>query len=117
MWISMPIVLGAGLCYGFFADAFLEISPNTVDEHNFNKAIMGLYLGAVILWCIGLFKPSYFKLALMSHIFFMLPMALGRLLSMVLDGVPSNLYLYGTIGEFVLGVYGIWVLSIYYKKL
>lgn len=111
LWVSIPIVFSAGLSYGFYPNTFLDLHPETLDEQNFNKAIMGLYLGFSTLWALGIFKKSFYKPALISHIFFMLPMALGRLLSIVLDGVPSDLYLYGTIGEFVLGIYGVWILQ------
>ena len=46
----------------------------------------------------------------------MIPMAFGRLLSIVLDGIPSHLYIIGTIGEFTLGFYGLWVLKSSYKS-
>jgi len=105
------------MSYGFYTNTFLDLHPETLDEQNFNKAIMGLYIGFSTLWALGLFKESFYKSALISHVCFMLPMALGRLLSIVCDGIPSDLYVYGTIGEFVLGLYGVWVLnSNYFKK-
>lgn len=72
---------------------------------------MGLYFGFSVLWYLGIFKKSFYKSALISHVFFMLPMALGRFLSIIVNGVPSDLYVYGTVGEFVLGIYGFWVLK------
>ena len=110
LWISIPIVFSAGLSYGFYPNVFLDLQPKTLDEHNFTKAIMGLYTGFSTLWALGLFKKSFYKAAIISHVFFMLPMALGRLLSMVLDGMPSNIYVYSTIGELVLGIYSVCVL-------
>ena len=110
LWISIPIVISAGLSYGIFPDVFLDLKPETVDESNFHKAVMFLYFGNATLWVFGLFKKSYLKTALLSHVFFMLPMVLGRFLSIIIDGVPSLLYLYGTIGELILGIYGVWVL-------
>ena len=70
LWISIPIVFAAGLSYGFFPDEFLELLPNTADEHNFHKAITGLYFGCAFLWLIGLKNKSLFKTALLSHMFF-----------------------------------------------
>lgn len=112
----MPIVFDAGLGYGFFPDEFLELQPNSSDEHNFQKAITGLYFGCAFLWTLGLAKKSLFKTALLSHIFFMIPMGIGRLISIIMDGIPSALYVYGTIGELVLGVYGFYIFINYYKK-
>ena len=110
LWISIPIVFSAGLSYGFYPETLLDLHPETLDEQSFNKAIMGLYFGFATFWCLGLFKKSLHKSALISHVCFMLLMAFGRLLSIILDGVPSGLYVYGTIGEFFLGFYGLWVL-------
>lgn len=69
LWISIPIVVSAGLSYGFYPDVFLELQPETVDERNFNKAIMGLYFGFATLWALGVFKKSFYKPALISHVF------------------------------------------------
>lgn len=112
----MPIVFAAGLSYGFFPDEFLELQPNSADEHNFHKAITGLYFGCAFLWILDLKKKSLFKTALLSHIFFMTPMGICRLISIVMDGLPSTLYVFGTIGELVLGLYGIYIFIIYCKK-
>lgn len=114
--ISVVILIPTAISYGFYPNIFLDLQPETLDEQNFNKAIMGLYLGFVTLWTLGLFKNSFYKAAIITHVFFMLPMALGRFLSIVLDGVPSDLYVYGTIGEFVLGVYGVWIVKTKYSK-
>ena len=108
--ISIPIVVCAAIIYGFFPDLLLDIKPVAVDEHNLLKAIMLLYLGFSILWIYGLVSKTYFKVALISHMIFMLALATGRLLSMVLDGNPSDAYIYGTVGELILGLYGLWVM-------
>ena len=116
LWISVPIVFAAGLSYGFFPENFLELQPNSADEQNFHKAITGLYFGCAFLWVLGLLKKSLFRTALLSHIFFMVPMGIGRLISIIMDGIPSTLYVYGTIGELVLGLYGLWVLITFFSE-
>ncbi|MDO1502138.1 DUF4345 domain-containing protein [Winogradskyella maritima] len=110
LFISAIIVLYAGICYGFFPDVFLKIHPSTADEFNFQKAIMMLYLGFASIWLLGLLNASYLKTAMLSQVVFMLALALGRMMSMALDGIPSNFYLYGVLGELFLGVYGVWAL-------
>ena len=87
-----------------------DIHLNTVDEHNFFKAIMGLYLGFSILWILGLFKAQYLKLALITNLVFMLGLGFGRLISLAIDGTPSFWYVFGTFAEIFLGLYGLWVL-------
>ena len=108
--ISVLIVVPVSLVYGFSPDSQFDIHLNTIDEHNFFKAIMGLYLGFSMLWVLGIFKANYLKLALISHMIFMLGLGLGRLLSIITDGIPTLWYVFGTFGELFLGVYGIWIL-------
>ena len=86
---------------------FLE----TIDEHNFYKAVMGLYLGFSTIWLLGVFKVHYLKTALITNVVFMLGLGFGRLLSLTLDGIPTVGYLFGTVAELFLGLYGLWVLN------
>lgn len=109
--ISIVIVVPVSFVYGFDIDSQLDISPDTVDEHNFFKAVMGMYLGFAILWILGVFKKPYLKSALISNVIFMLALGFGRLISFVIDGLPSDAYIVGTFGELLLGFYGVWVLT------
>ena len=108
--ISVCIVVPVSFFYGFNPSSQFDIHLNTIDEHNFFKAIMGLYLGFSILWILGVFKANYLKMALVTNMIFMLGLGFGRLLSVTLDGVPTFGYKFGTVAELFLGVYGLWVL-------
>lgn len=107
----MIVVVGAAFIYGFYPDTFVELFPKTTDEFNFYKAIMGLYLGFSTLWILGVLKANYLKTALITNMIFMLGLGLGRVLSMIVDGLPTSGYLFGTAAELFLGCYGLWVLS------
>ena len=108
--ISVLIVVPVSIVYGFNPDLQFDIHLNTIDEHNFFKAIMGLYLGFSVLWILGLFKANYLKLALITNLIFMMGLGFGRLLSLILDGTPTFGYVFGTFAELLLGFYGFWVL-------
>lgn len=112
--ISVFIVVAVAFVYGFEPQSQFDIHLKTIDEHNFFKAIMGLYLGFSILWILGILKNSYLKTALITNIIFMLGLTFGRVLSLLLDGIPTFGFLFGTFAELFLGCYGLWVLS---KKL
>lgn len=114
--ISVIIVVPASLIYGFDLGDFLKLQSNSIDEHNFYKAIAGLYLGFSVLWFIALFKNSYLKTALISNCIFMIGLCTGRLMSIILDGTPSDAYVFGTIGEGILGFYSLWILNSKYSK-
>lgn len=109
--ISVCIVVPVAFVYGFNPSSQFDIHLNTIDEHNFFKAIMGLYLGFSTLWILGLFKTNYLKLALVTNMIFMLGLGFGRVLSILLDGTPTFGYLFGTVAELFLGFYGLWVLT------
>ena len=109
--IAVVIVIPVALVYGFFPDTSFELYPKTIDEHNFYKAIMGLYLGFSVLWILGIVNVRFLKTAITSNIIFMVGLGSGRLLSIIVDGIPSFGYLFGTAAEIFLGAYGLWVLK------
>ncbi|WP_044401127.1 DUF4345 domain-containing protein [Lacinutrix sp. Hel_I_90] len=109
--ISVCIVIPVAFVYGFKPELSFDMLLETTDEHNFHKAIMGLYLGFSALWILGLFKIRYFKTAIITNLIFMLGLGFGRLLSFIVDGMPTSAYVFGTVAELFLGCYGLWVLK------
>ncbi|WP_339661025.1 DUF4345 domain-containing protein [uncultured Polaribacter sp.] len=109
--ISVLIVVPVSTFYGFNPDSQFDIHLDTIDEHNFFKAIMGLYLGFSTLWILGIFKPTYLKTAIITNMIFMFGLGFGRVLSLFLDGIPTFGYLFGTFAELFLGFYGFWILT------
>ena len=114
--ISVIVVVPAAFIYGFDFGAFLDLNPPTLDDKNFYKAIMGLYLAFSLLWIQGVLKSKFLNVALISNVLFMLGLGFGRVISTVLDGLPSMPYLLGMVGELVLGFYGLWILNSKYSK-
>ena len=109
--ISVCIVVPIAFVYGFKPELSFDMFLETVDEHNFYKAIMGLYLGFSILWILGVFKSNFLKPAILTNIIFMLGLGFGRVLSILIDGTPTSGYIFGTIAELFLGFYGLWILN------
>ena len=109
--ISVCIVVPVAFVYGFKPELSFDMFLETVDEQNFHKAIMGLYLGFSALWILGVFKSSYLKSALNTNMIFMLGLGFGRVISIVSDGIPTFGYVFGTVAELFLGIYGLWVLK------
>jgi hypothetical protein len=104
--LSVSIVIPIALIYGFLPNYLFDIQIKSIDEANVFKAIMGLYLAFASFWIIGIIKPNYWKAATISNILFMFGLAFGRIISLMYDGTPSLLFIYGTIGELVLAIYG-----------
>lgn len=115
--ISVSIVMPVAIVYGFQPQLQFDIHLDTIDEHNFFKAIMGLYIGFSILWLLGVFKAQHLKTALVTNMIFMLGLGFGRLMSIALDGMPTFWYIFGTFAELLLGFYGLWVLVTFKKSI
>lgn len=109
--ISVVIVVPVAVLYGFYPDLEFELFPKTTDEHNFYKAIMGLYIGFSTFWILGVFNRHYLKPAIITNLIFMLGLGFGRVISILIDGSPTFGYQFGTIAELFLGFYGLWVLQ------
>ncbi|WP_299883475.1 DUF4345 domain-containing protein [uncultured Lacinutrix sp.] len=109
--ISIIIVVLVAFIYGFRPDLSFDMFLETTDEKNFYKAIMGLYLGFSFLWLLGIIKAQYFKIAILTNIIFMLGLGFGRIVSILIDGIPTFGYVFGTVAELFLGCYGLWVLK------
>ena len=68
------------------------------------RAIMGLYLGMVVIWVWGTFDKRLTTPALVSCAVFMLGLAAGRILSFIIDGMPHWLLVVYAALEVVLGI-------------
>ena len=100
----VPIALGYGAKPTVSLDALFDIDVNTTNLAHIMRAVMGLYLGMVILWLWGAFRPAMEGPALVACAVFMLGLAIGRILSFVIDGLPHWLLIVYAALEIVLGL-------------
>ena len=107
----MLVLIPTVLVYGFQPESQFDIQLNTIDEPNVFKAIMGIYFGFSVWWLLGIFKNNHLKIALVSNTVFMLSLGFGRIVSFILDGIPTFSYQFGLLVELAIGFYGLWVLS------
>ena len=103
--ISIFIVFNIALIYGFKPDLWFDVKVLTTDEHSVFKAIMGVYIAFSSLWFVGIIREKFWQMATISNFLFMLGLAFGRMISLLFDGIPSTIFLLGTIGELTLGFY------------
>lgn len=113
--VSLLIVIPTAIIYGSpsILPQHLDIRVNTNDLSNMLKAVMCLYLGISLVWILGIWKTTYWKIATQLNILFMLSLAIGRTLSMLSDGLPTGGYIFGVIAEFVIGLFSIYQLKRY----
>ena len=116
--VSLSIVVPTAIIYGSpsILPEYLNIKVNTVYFSNMLKAVMCLYLGLSLVWILGIWKTEYWKIATQLNILFMLSLAIGRALSMFMDGFPTSGYIFGIIAEFVLGFYSIFQFKKYNRN-
>ncbi len=113
--ISLLIVVPTAIIYGtpLMLSTNLNIEVSTIDLSNLLKAIMCLYIGISCIWLIGIIKEKYWKSATQLNILFMLTLASGRILSIIIDGIPTNGYVFGVIAELVIGLFSVYQLRKY----
>jgi hypothetical protein len=109
--ITTAVVIPIAFMYGFYPDVLFDLLPTTTDELNVYKAMMGLYLAFGGFWIAGMLFPRCWKPATQSNMLFLFGLAVGRTISMVVDGIPSVLFCLGTLGEYVLGFYALYQLG------
>jgi len=113
--VSIIILVPTAFIYGSptLLPKYLDITVTSIDQANMLKAIMCLCLGVCFIWFLGIWKERYWKVATQLTILFMLSLAAGRLLSMLVDGQPTGGYIFGVIAELVIGLFSIFQLKKY----
>src|SRR5215203_5208538 len=91
--ISAILIITIAFYYGIDPGALLptlfDFRVDTTDLLNIFRAIMCLYIGMIIIWVVGIFKPRYWETASIVNIVFMSGLAIGRIISFAADGIPS----------------------------
>ena len=96
-----PAALGYGLSPQEYLPVLYGIEITSNNLSNVFRAVMGLYVGFVLLWISGAFNKSLTIPALWCMFVFMLGIGLGRALSLILDGMPDMIFVFFMIFEFI----------------
>ena len=105
------VALSYGVAPATILPQLLDITVEGTDLTHVFRAIMGLYLGMIVLWVLGAFRPSLTRPAVIAEIAFMSGLAVGRVLSIVVDGMPSIALLGYTGVEIAMAAWGMLVLK------
>lgn len=106
----LAIALSYGVDPANVLPKLMDVTVEGTDLTHIFRAIMGLYIGMIVLWLVGAFRSSVTRTAVITEIAFMFGLAGGRMLSIVLDGMPSIPLVLYTIVEVGLGIWGVFVL-------
>lgn len=102
-----PIAFSYGYAPTVSLDYLFAIDATPVNVSHIFRAVMGLYLALVLFWLSGAMIQKYRLPALYSLVIFMLGLAAGRVLSLVVDGMPHWLLIVYLVLEVGFGVVGI----------
>src|SRR5262245_27368355 len=72
----------------------MNVTVEGTDETHIFRALMGLYLGMVTFCIIAGFTPEWRHVAVIWAVFFAYSLAIGRVLSLIVDGMPSPILLF-----------------------
>src|SRR5262249_43087288 len=107
----VPVALSYGANPVGVLPRLLKFSVEAPNESQVFRALMCLYFATSVFWIMGALWPGWQQAALIWAAFFMLSLALGRLLSLTLDGSPTtpllNVYL---AVEIFAGLLALWLL-------
>ncbi|ERM61378.1 MULTISPECIES: DUF4345 domain-containing protein [Vibrio] len=102
-----PIALSYGYAPVISLDYLFGIDARPVNVTHIFRAVTGLYLALALFWVSGALTKKYRLPALYSLVVFMLGLAAGRVVSLVLDGMPHWLLFVYLILELGFGLVGI----------
>jgi len=102
----IPIALSYGLIPNKSMSYLYEITDLQLNQIHIFRAIMCLYLALIVFWFIGAFNINLRQAALYSLVVFMFGLAAGRIISIIVDGIPNWLLLLYLFLELLFGILG-----------
>ena len=105
-----PVALSYGAVPQTSLPSLFGIDAANVPTRHLFRAIMGLYLALICFWIAGARQDALRRPALWSLFVFTLGLALGRSLSLILDGWPGFLLTGYMIAEVALAATAGWLL-------
>jgi hypothetical protein len=109
--ILVPVALSYGVDPAVILPKFMNITVEGIDQTHIFRALMCLYLGMSTFCVIAAFTPEWRRVAVIWAVFFAYSLALGRILSLIVDGIPSPILLFYMAVELIVGTVGLLVLN------
>jgi hypothetical protein len=109
--ILVPVALSYGVDPAVILPKFMNITVEGTDQTHIFRALMCLYLGMSTFCVIAAFTPAWRHVAVIWAVFFAFSLAIGRILSLIVDGPPSRILDLYLAVELALGIWGLAVLA------
>lgn len=107
----IPVALSYGVAPGASLPWLFGIDASGVSTRHVFRAIMGLYLALICFWIAGAVDLRLRIPALWSLFIFTLGLALGRGLSLLLDGWPGPLLFFYLVAEVAVAGSAAWLVA------
>jgi hypothetical protein len=107
----IPVALSYGVDPAATLPMTMNVTVEGADETHIFRALMGLYLGMVAFCIIAAFTPAWQHVAVIWAVFFAYSLAIGRIISLMIDGIPSPMLLFYLAVELVVGTGGLILLT------
>jgi hypothetical protein len=105
----MVVALGYGASPEFFTGTLLGSAAADTNTSHILRAVMGLYIANGLFWLYGAFNAKARDYAIAAFGLFCASLLAGRILSLLIDGMPSPLLLVYTGIEVVSIPMSIWM--------
>ena len=103
------IALLYGISPQWFARTFLDINELNISSAHILRALMCLYLSLGVFWLYSAFNNRLRNAAVLTTLVFAGGLVIGRLISLVLDGVPKPLLILYIVLELGLVPIAYWI--------
>jgi hypothetical protein len=103
----IPIALSYGIVPEKTLTGLYGFPVEDINLSHIFRAQMGLLLGQAIFYFLGAFNPNLRKPALYTLVIFMLGLAVGRVFSLIIDGIPEFGLIFSLIAEIIMGFLGL----------
>jgi hypothetical protein len=107
----LPVALTYGVDPAATLPKFMNMTVEGTDLTHIFRALGCLYLGMVTFCIIAAFTPEWRHVAVIWAVFFAYSLAIGRIISMVVDGMPSGMLLFFLMVELIVGTVGLLLLA------
>jgi hypothetical protein len=107
----IPVALTYGLDPAATLPKFMNVTVEGTDLTHIFRALGCLYLGMVAFCIIAAFTPEWRHVAVIWAVFFAYSLAIGRIISLIVDGKPSGMLLFFLAVELIVGTVGLLLLK------
>ena len=107
----IPVALGYGVAPAATLPKFMNITVEGTDQTHIFRALGCLYLAMSTFCIIAAFTPEWRHVAVIWAVFFAYSLAIGRVLSLIVDGMSSPILLFYLAVELAVGTWGLFLLA------